>query len=56
MDDGKAPKPTKQPYEKPRLRTIDLAAEEILAAGCKIDVQSAPLQTCFTQTCFDIGS
>jgi hypothetical protein len=25
----------KQPYEKPRLRTIELAAEEVLATGCK---------------------
>ncbi len=26
----------KTPYEKPALRTIDLAADEVLAAGCKI--------------------
>lgn len=26
----------KQAYEKPRLRTIELAAEETLATGCKI--------------------
>jgi hypothetical protein len=26
---------TKQPYEKPRLRTIELTAEEVLAIGCK---------------------
>jgi len=26
----------KKPYGKPRLRTIDLAAEEVLAVGCKI--------------------
>jgi len=25
----------KQKYEKPRLRTIELAAEEVLAIGCK---------------------
>ena len=29
-------KKTKQPYEKPRLRTIELAAEEVLATGCKV--------------------
>lgn len=28
-------KKTRQPYEKPRLRTIELAAEEVLAVGCK---------------------
>lgn len=26
---------SKIPYEKPRLRVIELAAEEVLAAGCK---------------------
>lgn len=26
----------KQPYEKPVLRTIELAAEEVLAYGCKL--------------------
>jgi hypothetical protein len=25
----------KLPYEKPRLRTIELTAEEVLVAGCK---------------------
>jgi hypothetical protein len=25
----------KQPYRKPRLRTIELTAEEVLGAGCK---------------------
>ena len=28
-------KEKKQPYEKPCLRVIDLAAEEVLAVGCK---------------------
>ncbi|MBW1743971.1 MAG: hypothetical protein JRJ47_11200 [Deltaproteobacteria bacterium] len=26
---------TKLPYERPRLRIIELAAEEVLATGCK---------------------
>ena len=26
----------KQVYEKPKLRVIELAAEEVMAAGCKI--------------------
>lgn len=26
---------TKKAYEKPRLRSIELAAEEVLAVGCK---------------------
>ena len=25
----------KQPYEKPRLRTIKLSADEVLSTGCK---------------------
>jgi len=29
-------KKIKQPYQKPRLRTIELAADEVLAVGCKI--------------------
>lgn len=32
----------KQMYEKPRLRTIDLIAEEVLAAGCKTSSGFAP--------------
>lgn len=27
----------KQPYEKPRLRTIELITGEVLALGCKVD-------------------
>ncbi len=27
----------KLPYEKPELKTIDLAAEEVLVVGCKTD-------------------
>jgi hypothetical protein len=26
---------SKQPYKKPKLRTIELAAEEVLGIGCK---------------------
>ena len=29
-------KTSKQPYEKPRLRTIELVADEVLAVGCKV--------------------
>lgn len=28
---------TKEAYQKPRLRTIELAAEEVLGVGCKLD-------------------
>lgn len=33
----------KQPYEKPRLRTIKLSADEVLATGCK----TSPVSTGF---------
>ena len=36
MQDKEKNKDTqKQPYEKPRLRKIQLAAEEVLSSGCK---------------------
>lgn len=30
-------KKKKRPYKKPELKTIELAAREVLAAGCKLD-------------------
>ncbi len=27
---------SKRPYEKPRLRVIELSAEEVLGVGCKL--------------------
>lgn len=33
----------KEPYEKPRLRTIKLSADEVLATGCK----TSPVTTGF---------
>jgi hypothetical protein len=47
----------KRVYEKPRLRTIELAAEEVLAVGCKL--LSAPgfdEATCIARPCSDAGS
>jgi len=35
-DNTKIPVAVKKEYEKPVLRVIDLAAEEILAIGCKM--------------------
>ena len=51
-DDGK------QPYEKPRLRIIELSAEEVLAVGCKlIDGGNAPsAPTCISVPCSEAGS
>ena len=35
----KKDKTPRLPYEKPRLRIIELAAEEILAVGCKTSLR-----------------
>ena len=35
MEPDKINENTKQSYEKPRLRIIELAAEEVLGVGCK---------------------
>lgn len=32
----------KRPYQKPTLRRIGLVADEVLAAGCKLGLQSGP--------------
>jgi hypothetical protein len=37
MESDQVKEKTKQPYEKPRLRTIELAAEEVLGTPCKLD-------------------
>jgi hypothetical protein len=34
---NQAPVAARQPYEKPRLRAIELISEEVLATGCKMD-------------------
>ena len=36
MDTVKKNENTMQIYEKPKLRVIELAAEEVMATGCKI--------------------
>jgi hypothetical protein len=49
----------KQAYEKPRLRSIELAAEEVLAVGCKTVSQTAPNNPsppCMIRHCAGKGS
>ncbi|MEM7349307.1 MAG: hypothetical protein AAF657_00780 [Acidobacteriota bacterium] len=48
----------RKPYEKPHLRTIDLAAEEVLAVGCKLDAgPGGPIgASCTAASCFAAGS
>ena len=36
MDEKKPETTGRLPYEKPRLRIIDLATDEVLATGCKL--------------------
>lgn len=49
---------TRLPYEKPRLRIIELAAEEVLAIGCKIDGGgfSVGVSPCIANSCTGVGS
>ena len=48
----------KRVYEKPRLRTIELAAEEVLGVGCKMTSGgTAPSITpCTAGPCVSLGS
>lgn len=49
----------KQSYEKPRIRTIELAAEEVLGIGCKSSAGTAnPMNPigCIAVPCASSGS
>lgn len=48
----------KKPYTKPELKVINLAAEEVLATGCKTMVQGAPYSpvSCIANNCMGLGS
>ncbi|MFP4476236.1 MAG: hypothetical protein ACLFOY_11815 [Desulfatibacillaceae bacterium] len=52
----------RRPYEKPRLRVIELAAEEVLAVGCKLPPPGGrgfgnPAPSCLEpRRCFARGS
>lgn len=48
----------RQPYEKPHLRTFPLAADEVLAKGCKMTSGFAGFQgpNCSAGGCFAVGS
>ena len=50
--------PRRRTYVKPRLRTIKLAADEVLAKGCKMAMPSARRQNtgCAAGGCFNNGS
>ncbi|MEE8041676.1 MAG: hypothetical protein V3T15_02645 [Pseudomonadales bacterium] len=49
---------SRKPYEKPRLRSFPLAADEVLATGCKTTTPGTGFQgvNCAAGGCFRIGS
>ncbi len=53
-----APAVERLSYEKPLMRTIDLAAEEVLAVGCKLaGGPGGPIgASCTASACFSAGS
>jgi hypothetical protein len=57
--DTENPQPSKAPYDPPRLRTIELAADEVLATGCKTagggGTVPGPIP-CSANGCVNIGS
>jgi hypothetical protein len=47
------------PYEKPKLRIIELAAEEVLGIGCKTFASGSAVgggPTCMIRHCAGLGS
>lgn len=48
----------RQPYGKPRMRVIELVAEEVLSVGCKLSTgPGGPIgATCTSSACFADGS
>ena len=58
MENNKNEENSKQPYEKPRLRTIELAAEEVLGVGCKTAAGATgpAIPTCSISMCVQLGS
>ncbi len=58
MDKPVEAKPLKEPYEKPELRKIKLAAGEVAAAGCKTSggTMGPTFGTCMMSMCMSIGS
>ncbi len=55
MKDEQHQEEKKKTYEKPRLRIIELAAEEVLAAGCKLIAAgfSANAVPCAANNCLE---
>lgn len=61
MSENNKKNPDKKPYQKPKLRTIELVADEVLAVGCKVQNGTTgfdnPKSSCaFPRTCYGEGS
>ena len=61
MPEDNKKKPGKKPYQKPKLRTIELVADEVLAVGCKVQsgttgVNNPKASCAFPRTCYGEGS
>jgi len=59
MKNDNEKKENKLEYEKPRLRAIELAAEEVLATGCKTSASGTAFgggPTCIIRNCAGAGS
>lgn len=57
MNNCDCKKEGKQAYEKPELRVIELAAEEVMGIGCKSNVSAGPAGLCASGTgCSVVGS
>jgi hypothetical protein len=52
---GESTAPGKEVYQKPRLGTVDLAAEQVLGIGCKVG-GSASGTSCSANVCFGVGT
>jgi hypothetical protein len=46
----------RRPYEKPALRKVELAAEEVLGGGCKLDHGPGPAVFPCTAGCNEQGT
>lgn len=58
MNNSDLPKAnTKHQYQKPRLRTIELRADEVLAVGCKnVNGTNVGDKPCYANDCVQDGS
>jgi hypothetical protein len=58
VNDKRSDEGTKVAFEPPRLVAIELAADEVLANACKLDVQTSALdsQPCSVTSCGYRGS